>query len=73
MFFIGIFGIDHAVRDTGTTHTVVCPACGAWTQLQPQKEYDYFHIFFIPLFRWNICETARADCCGAQLERSGDS
>jgi hypothetical protein len=72
MFFIGIFGIDHAVRDTGTTHTVVCPACGAWTQLQPQKEYDIstFFSFAVPL---EYLRNSQSRLLWRSAERSGDS
>ncbi len=73
MFFIGIFGIDHASKEMGTENNVTCPACGAYTHFKLRKDYDYFHIFFIPVFRWNVRELAQAHCCGTLLERDGET
>lgn len=68
MFFIGIFGIEQAQKELGRQSNVVCPSCGALTQLSIVKSYTFFHIFFIPTFRWNIHYYAKAACCGTVFE-----
>lgn len=68
MFFIGIFGIDQAHKELGTRNNIVCPSCSAWSRLQISKTYSYFHIFFIPTFRWNTRYLAQAACCGTLFE-----
>lgn len=68
MFFIGIFGIDQAYKELGTRNNIVCPSCSAWSHLLISKTYTYFHVFFIPTFRWNTRYLARAACCGTLFE-----
>lgn len=68
MFFIGVFGIDQAEKEIGQYQRLLCPVCGSWTQLTVVKSYTYFHIFFIPTFRWNIHFYAKAACCGTVFE-----
>ena len=64
MFFIGVFGINDAQKPIGTYSNVVCPSCGAYTHFEILKAYTYFHIFFIPTFKWNIRYFVKPACCG---------
>lgn len=68
MFFIGIFGIDQKYKPIGTYNNVICPACGALTHYEIFKSYSYFHIFFIPTFKWNIKYYVRSTCCNSSFE-----
>ncbi|HHW32003.1 MAG TPA: zinc ribbon domain-containing protein [Clostridiaceae bacterium] len=68
MFFIGIFGIDQKNKQIGTYNNVICPACGALTRFEIFKSYSYFHIFFIPTFRWNTKYYVRPTCCDSMYE-----
>lgn len=72
MFFIGVFGINQKREELGTYNNVVCPSCGSYTRLAISKSYSYFHIFFVPTFRWNQRYFARSCCCGALFELDGD-
>lgn len=68
MFFIGIFGIDQKEKQIGTYNNAVCPACGALTRFEIYKTYSFFHIFFIPVFRWNVKYIVKPVCCGSIYE-----
>jgi len=68
MFFIGIFGIEQAQKQIGTRNNAICPSCGAMTRFELFKQYSYFHIFFIPTFRWNVRYFAKPVCCGKIYE-----
>ncbi len=68
MFFIGIFGIDRKQKPLGTCNNAICPACSALTRFDIFKEYSYFHIFFIPTFRWNVKYFVKPACCGSIYE-----
>ncbi|HBR02053.1 MAG TPA: zinc ribbon domain-containing protein [Ruminiclostridium sp.] len=64
MFFIGIFGIDEKQKQITVINNVICPACGALARFEILKTYSYFHIFFIPTFRWNTKYYVKPACCG---------
>ena len=64
MFFIGIFGTNHAQKPIGTRGNIICPSCGSLTHSEVFKAYSYFHVFFIPTFRWNTRYYTRFNCCG---------
>jgi len=68
MFFIGIFGTNKAKKPLGTQTNTICPACGSLTRLEIFKTYSYFHIFFIPVFKWNVSYYVRPACCGSVFE-----
>lgn len=68
MFFIGIFGIEEKEKEIKTFAQVVCPVCGRFSQAVLFKHYTYFHIFFIPTFRWNKHFYIKLRCCGAIYE-----
>lgn len=68
MFFIGIFGIEQAQKQIAGYNNIICPACGALTRYEIFKTYSYFHIFFIPTFRWNIRYFVKPACCGSIFE-----
>lgn len=52
MFFIGIFGIDKKEVDLGKLTSVNCKICSNYS-IRIIKQYDFFHFFFLPLFKWN--------------------
>lgn len=64
MFFIGIFGIDHAQKEIAVQNNATCDTCGRLTRYRISKSYDYFHVFFIPTFRWHVRYFVQADDCG---------
>jgi len=68
MFFIGIFGIQDKDQFIGTYNNVVCPSCERLGGYEIHKSYTYLHIFFIPIFRWNIRYIVKTSCCGCLYE-----
>lgn len=54
MFFIGVFGIEHKEREVKILNNFSCKKCTTSVEGRLIKSYDYFHFFFIPLFKWNI-------------------
>jgi hypothetical protein len=64
MFFIGIFGIQDKDKYIGTCSNIECPSCGRLARYEIHKSYRYFHIFFIPIFRWNFRYFVKTSCCG---------
>ncbi len=71
MFFIAFFGIEDKEKITGTYKGGICPSCGAATEYEIGKSYRYFHVFFIPLARWNVRYFVRTSCCGRIYELDG--
>lgn len=63
MFFIGIFGIRNKTKTIAVRQGEICPVCQALDQLKVVKKYEYFHFFFIPLWRWNVRYLIRTRCC----------
>lgn len=67
MFFIGIFGVEQKEKELRTWN-VVCPDCGKMAKAALYMGYTYFHIFFIPTFRWNKRYFVKLRCCGSVYE-----
>lgn len=53
MFFVGIFGIENKQKEIKSLENIDCKTCGTKIMGTLIKSYEYFHIFFIPIFRWN--------------------
>lgn len=70
MFFIGIFGIETKQKEIRDVQNMICKACGSMTSLRLIKTYNYFHFFFIPLFRWGTRYFLISRCCNAMFEIS---
>lgn len=68
MFFIAFFGIQDKEKHIGTCNNVICKSCEMFGRYEIYKYYRYFHLFFIPLFRWNVRYLVKASCCGSLFE-----
>ncbi|HHW46847.1 MAG TPA: zinc ribbon domain-containing protein [Clostridiales bacterium] len=64
MFFFAFFGIQDKDKYMGTYNNIECPSCGRFTACEIHKLYTYFHIFLIPVFKWNIRYVVKFPCCG---------
>lgn len=53
MFFIGIFGIEDKQKEIRKLENLSCRDCNTTSSMILVKRYSFFHIFFLPLFRWN--------------------
>ncbi|KPU43633.1 hypothetical protein OXPF_30750 [Oxobacter pfennigii] len=67
MFFIGIFGIQNKVKEL-KEFTDVCCSCGKYSRMKLLYEYNCFHIFFLPLFKWGRKYFLEARCCRRVFE-----
>lgn len=61
MFFVGIFGIQQKEKQVTVLEDLECKGCGNKGRSYLIKNYTYFHIFFIPVYKWNenyyvLCE-----------------
>ena len=68
MFFIGIFGIEQKQKEVSDRRNIICPACEAFGSYRLIKMYNYFHIFFIPIFKWNTRYFIKTSCCNKIFE-----
>lgn len=53
MFFIGIFGIQNKQKEIKFLNNIQCRNCNKDSGGNLIKTYNFFHFFFIPLFKWN--------------------
>lgn len=53
MFFIGIFGVESKQKEIKTLNDISCKSCDKGIGGKIIKTFNFFHFFFIPLFRWN--------------------
>ena len=53
MFFIGVFGIENKEKEIKVLNNFTCKSCNTLTMGRVIKHYEFFHFFFIPLFKWN--------------------
>lgn len=72
MFFIGIFGVQNESKTIEAKPNVICPLCGAYGRYEVIKTYNYFHIFFIPVWKWNVRYFIKTRCCGKVCEIEKD-
>jgi hypothetical protein len=54
MFFIGIFGVEDKQKEVRTIRNLSCKNCDGFSGLTLFKQYTFFYLFFIPIFKWNI-------------------
>ncbi len=62
MFFL-IGGVEQKRKELRTFNNCVC-ACGRMTSAVLVVYYSCFHLFFIPLFKWNKRYYVVSRCCG---------
>jgi len=63
MFFFGIMGIDTKIKEVMDIHNITCKHCGRMGMYNLVKKYNYFHFFFIPIFRWGVEYNLVSRCC----------
>lgn len=70
MFFIGIFGTNAKVKAVGYLQSEGCTCCGSQKSLHLARKYQYFHAFFIPLFKFHSSYFATCPDCASIFEVS---
>lgn len=63
MFFIGVFGIENKNKEIKVLDNLSCKKCNSIVTGKLIKSFDFFHFFFIPLFKWNEKYYVLCDCC----------
>ncbi len=53
MFFVGIFGVENKQKEIKFLKNIPCRNCDKGIGGKIIKTFNFFHFFFIPLFRWN--------------------
>lgn len=71
MFFVGIFGIQPGQKKVGEGQGI-CPSCEAFDRWEAYEEYTYFHVFFVPVWKWGRHYFVRTRCCRRALELDPD-
>lgn len=72
MFFIGIFGVQSKAKTIKTDAGAVCPICEAYDRYDVVKVFDYFHIFFITVWKWNNRYFIQTRCCQRRCSLDSD-
>ena len=65
MFFIGIFGTNAKVVHVGEIGAVTCPVCGKSVTFSINQSFQYFHAFFIPVFKFDKQYIATCPGCAS--------
>lgn len=65
MFFIGVFGIENKNKEVTMLNNLSCKICNKVIDGKLIKNFDFFHFFFVPLFKWNemyyiTCENCKS-------------
>lgn len=68
MFFIGLFGTNFKVAQSGYANAGKCPCCQSDKPLHIARRYNYFHAFFIPLFKFGSHYFATCPNCASVFE-----
>lgn len=63
MFFIGIFGIENKEKEIKIINNFTCKGCNRLTMGRVIKQYEFFHFFFIPIFKWNEKYYVKCESC----------
>ncbi|NFT92180.1 zinc-ribbon domain-containing protein [Clostridium botulinum] len=82
MFFIGVFGIENKDKEIKKLENISCKKCNKSVTLTLIKNFEFFHFFFIPIFKWNESYYLVCDDCntiydiskekGTAIERNED-
>lgn len=67
MFFIGLFGVGAKAEPAGRIYAG-CRCCHSPGPLQLSRKYQYFHAFFLPLFRFHSQYFATCPACASIYE-----
>jgi hypothetical protein len=73
MFFFGIFGVDYKEKEVKIIKNIICKACGQLSSYVLLTTYNYFHFFFIPIFKWNKRYYLKDRCCSSVFEISEET
>jgi hypothetical protein len=67
-FIFGVFGIGSKEKEIKDIQNIVCKKCGSMSTYKLSKVYKYFHIFFIPVFKWGSKYYLKTRCCRSYFE-----
>ena len=65
MFFIGVFGIEEKTIKIKILNNLNCGRCRQTGNATLIKKFNFFHFFFIPIFKWNVEYYVQCERCNA--------
>ncbi|CAI3196223.1 zinc ribbon domain-containing protein [Clostridium neonatale] len=65
MFFIGIFGIENKSAEIKILNNLICERCKQIVKAKLILKLDFFHFFYIPIFKWNVEYYVQCERCNA--------
>ncbi|WP_097026795.1 zinc ribbon domain-containing protein [Clostridium peptidivorans] len=68
MFFIGVFGIEEKHKEIRSVQNMVCKDCERMTTYELIEAYNFFHFFFVPIFKWNYRHYLKCRSCTAVFQ-----
>ncbi|MCM0648284.1 zinc ribbon domain-containing protein [Clostridium swellfunianum] len=63
MFFFGVFGMQGKEKEIRDMSSITCKSCGRYSAYKLVKAYNYFHVFFIPVYNWGAKYYLVSRCC----------
>lgn len=72
MFFVGVFGIEEKHKEIRSIQNMVCKDCEGMTTYQLIEVYNFFHFFFIPIFKWSHRYYLKCRSCNAVFQISNE-
>ncbi|KRQ87693.1 hypothetical protein ABG79_00494 [Caloramator mitchellensis] len=70
MFFVGILGVETKEEVIKDIYNTICKSCGRISTYRLMCQYNFFHLFFIPIYKWNKKYYLVSRCCDAVFEIS---
>jgi ribosomal protein L40E len=65
MFFLGVFGIENKDKEIKILENISCKKCNSTVTGRLIKNFNFFHFFFIPIFKWDERYYVICDRCNA--------
>lgn len=65
MFFLGVFGIENKDKVIKILENISCKKCNSTVTGRLIKNFNLFHFFFIPIFKWDERYYVICDRCNA--------
>jgi hypothetical protein len=65
MFFFGVFGMHGKEKEIRDISNITCKSCGRFSSYKLVKAYNYFHVFFIPVYNWGTQYFLVSRCCNS--------
>ncbi|GAA0177687.1 zinc ribbon domain-containing protein [Clostridium sediminicola] len=72
MFIFGVFGAGTKEKEIKDIQNIICKRCNSMSVYKLSKSYNYFHLFFIPVFTWGNKYYLKSRCCKTIFELNSE-